>query len=219
MTNYKNICLFALIVVVSFMSGCNSAAIVTNNANGNSEANKVAETNKNTSPTVEKAKTSNTNTNSEKVESVYTDLASNKCKTIDSNEEEGWITQMCDGIGGYKLEVFEADIRQSINVIAPNGKKSELDFQANVAQSFSVLGEKAEWRVDKKDGKTVPIALIVRFNASNPNDETKSTSYLVVSKINGNSACVTDVIKPSANANEEARKAADNAAKRPCKTN
>ena len=220
MTN-KHLRLFTFILAVSFMFGCKSAVTVSNNSAGNansgSEESKGADTSKNTSPTVENAKT--TGTTSDKIESVYTDIAANKCKTIDSNEDEGWITQMCDGVGGYKLEVFEADIRQSINVIAPNGKKSELDFQANVSGSFSSLGEKAEWRVREKDGKSVPFALIARLNASNPDNETKSTSYLVVSKINADKSCITDVIKPSANANEEARKAADNSANKPCKTN
>lgn len=219
MKNHKNISLFALMVAIIFMVGCPSAANVQNTSTANANSNQAAkggETNKNSASTEEKTKTADTNTTSDKIESVYTNLTDKGCKTTEKNEEEEWITQVCDGVGGYKLEVFEGDLRSSINVIAPNGKKAELEFQ-KVSMNFSSLGEKAEWRVEKKDGKDVPTALIVRFNASKTDDETKSTSYLIVSKIAGEKSCITDVVKPSANANEEARKLADNAANKPCK--
>ncbi len=219
MESHKNVCLIALIIAISFMVGCRSAADLPNNsaANANSNQTKPAETNKNSSAGGETTKPSNTSTTSDKPAPVYTDLTEKGCQTTKKNEAEEWMTQMCEGIGGYKLEVFEGDLRSSINVIAPNGKKSELEFQ-QVSMRFSSLGEKAEWRVEKKDGKDVPTALIVRFNASKEDDETKSDSYLIVSKIAAEKSCITDVVKPSANANEEARKLAESAATKPCKT-
>lgn len=154
-----------------------------------------------------------------KIKSVYTNLDTTKCKTLESDAEgAGWYRGECQGTNGYKLEVTEGDIRQSIDVVAPDKKKHELNFIGNVSSGFSFVGTKAEWRV-KGSGKTqTPIALIVRFNASNPEDETKNTSYLVVSKITKKEICITDVVKPSAKANEEARKLADAAATKPCKT-
>jgi hypothetical protein len=220
MKNYKNVCLFALSLAVSLLVGCPSAANVQNNSalNANSNQSKPAETNKNASADGgNTTKMANTSTTSEKIEPVYTDLTEKGCKTTKKNEAEEWMTEICEGVGGYKLEVFEGDLRSSINVIAPNGKKSELEFQ-KVSLNFSSLGEKAEWRVEKKDGKDVPTALIVRFNANKPDDETKSISYLIVSKIAAEKSCITDVVKPSANANEEARKLAESAATKPCKT-
>ncbi len=156
----------------------------------------------------------------QKVESVYTSLKTEKCKTIESNSDEGGSYRgVCSGTGGYKLEVLEGDIRQTINVIAPNGKKHELNLWSVVSGGFSSLGDNAEWRVTKKNGKTSPTALIVRFNASeNPEDSSKNTSYLVISKITAKGICVTDVVKPKAGSNEEARKLADVSATKPCKT-
>lgn len=154
-----------------------------------------------------------------KIESVYTSLETKACKTLESSTEgAGWYRGECKGIGGYKLQLTEGDIRQSIDVIAPNKKKYELDLVGNISTAFSYVGAKAEWRVTRKGKIITPFALIVRFNASeNQEDSTKSTSYLVVSKITKNQICVTDVIKPGATANEEAQNLADASAAKPCK--
>ncbi len=64
----------------------------------------------------------------------------------------------------------------------------------------------------------VPVALIVRFNVADIEDSTKSTSYLMVSKISKTAACVTDVVQPGANQNETARTLADAASTKPCKS-
>lgn len=150
--------------------------------------------------------------------SIYTDLAAEKCKTIESNPDEGGsYVGECAGVGGYKLEVLEGDIRQTINVIFPSGKKSELNFWTNVSSAFSSVGDKAEWRVNNKDKNPEPYALIVRYNASeNPEQPEKTTSYLVVTKITKDAACITDIVKPSKDQNVTARKLADESANKAC---
>ncbi len=155
-----------------------------------------------------------------KVKSVYTKLDEKSCKTLESSTENtGWYRGECAGVGGYKLQITEGDIRQSIDVRTPNKKRFELNFTGNVSSAFSYVGAKAEWRVIRKGKRFVPIALIVRFDASeNPEDATKTTSYLVVTKITKKEICITNVIKPTAKANEEARQLADLAATKPCKS-
>ncbi len=151
-------------------------------------------------------------------ESVYTDLASEKCKTIESNTNEGGSYRgECAGIGGYRLEVLEGDLRQTINVVAPNRKKYELELWNKVSSGFSAVGDKAEWRVVSVGKKIKPTALIFRFNASdNVEKPEQNTSYLVVVKITKQTVCVTNIVKPSVNANAEARKLADLSADKPC---
>ena len=146
--------------------------------------------------------------------SVYTSLATKACRTIESNPDEGGSYRgLCPGVGGYRLELLEGDIRQTINVLAPDKKKYELDLWSRVSSGFSSLGERAEWRV--RAGR--PFALILRFNASeNPEDSSRVTSYLVVVKLTKNAVCVTDVLKPSQRQNALARSRADAAAGRPC---
>lgn len=154
-------------------------------------------------------------TASAQITSRYTGLGEKACRTVESNPDEGGSYRgLCPGVGGYKLEIIEGDLRQSINIVGKNGTKHELNLWS-VSSGFSSLGPRAEWRMKGK----APVALIVRFNVSeNQEDSTRITSYLIVSKISGTDSCITDVIKPSRTQNTEARKAADKAAGRPCKT-
>lgn len=146
-------------------------------------------------------------------EGVYTSLDAKSCKTIEQSDEgAGWYRGECKGVGGYKLEVTEGDLRQSINVLSPSGEKFELGLQ-RVSSGFSSVGAKAEWRMNKAK----PVALIFRFNANeNPEDPNQITSYLIVVKISQTAACITDIVKPSKNQNIEAQKIADEA-QSPCK--
>ena len=149
------------------------------------------------------------------VSSVYTDLDDRKCKTLESAGDNGVNYKgECKGVGGYKLHVIEGDLRQTIDVIAPDGETHELLLWQHFG-GFSAVGPRAEWRVKSKK----PFALIFRFNVNeNPEDSSKYTSYLLVAKITDMLACVTDIIKPSQTQNAEARRAADRAANTPCKT-
>lgn len=145
--------------------------------------------------------------------SVYSSLSG--CKLVKTGHD--WSVSACRGVGGYNLQLEYDDARESITVYGPDRQKHPLEFWRVVSTGFSSVGQKAEWRVTTKNGKTVPHALIVRFNASeNPEDSTKVTSYLVVAKITPGKVCVTDKIAPSATANEEARRAADASADKPC---
>ncbi|MEZ5306705.1 MAG: hypothetical protein R2684_06105 [Pyrinomonadaceae bacterium] len=150
--------------------------------------------------------------------SVYTDLTEDKCTDVEVNEDEGWSVQSCKGFGEYKLEVSEGDLRQSIDVIAPDGRRHKLNLPTVVSAGFSTIGDKAEWVLRKSDKGQTPIALIVRYNANeDPENPDQVTSYLTVSKITNEGACVTDVVGPIKNANEKARQLAQGAAAKPCK--
>ena len=147
------------------------------------------------------------------ITSAYSSLSG--CKLVTTGHDSS--TQACTGVGGYNLRLEYGDARESITVISPNGHKYPLSFDQVISHGFSSVGKKAEWRVARKNGKLLPVALIVRFDASeNPADSTKVTSYLVVAKITPQNVCVTDKIAPSATANEEARRAADASADKPC---
>jgi hypothetical protein len=149
--------------------------------------------------------------------SVYTNLGEKSCRTIKADSSEGGsYVGLCRGVSGYKLQVEEGDLRQNIQVITPAGQKHSLDLWTVVGSSFSSLGDKAEWRVKTQKGKQVPVALVLRYNVANPEDSTKSTSYLAVAKITPTKICVTDKIAPQANANASARTAADSAGAKPC---
>jgi hypothetical protein len=153
-----------------------------------------------------------------KVDSLYTTLDPEKCETIELDEEgAGYSLQKCEGAFGYGLEVSEGDIRQTIIVTDPAGKRHDLDLVNVVSSGFSSVGKKAEWRFRTENGKKVPFALIVRYDVNeDPSGATKVTSYLTVSKITSDAVCVTDVVKPIKNANERARVLALDAHAKPC---
>jgi hypothetical protein len=150
--------------------------------------------------------------------SLYTSLESKQCRTIKTETTgAGDYEGRCRGDAGYSLTLLEGDLRQNIIVNTPKGTKHSLELWDVISGGFSSVGPKAEWRVATNNGKQAPVALIIRYNASeNPDNADKRTSYLAVAKITPTEICITDKISPSANANTEARSAADSAASRPC---
>jgi hypothetical protein len=147
-------------------------------------------------------------------QSVYTPLGDKQCRTIKSamDGDDGYEGR-CRGAAGYTLLLSEGDLRQNITVITPKGTKHSLDLWDVISGGFSSVGPKAEWRMSRQK----PVALIIRYNASeDPEQPNKLTSYLAVAKITASEICVTDKISPGASANEDARRAADNAATKPC---
>ena len=154
--------------------------------------------------------------------SVYTSLTVKNCRTIKTETTgAGDYEGRCPGVSGYSLTLLEGDLRQNIIVNTPKGAKHSLELWDVVSGAFSHVGPKAEWRMTRQKGKLHPVALIIRYNASeNPDNPNKHTSYLAVAKITATEICVTDKISPGPNANTEARRAADSAATKPCfKTN
>jgi hypothetical protein len=150
--------------------------------------------------------------------SVYTSLGDKYCRKIKSAEagDDGYEGR-CPGTAGYKLLLSEGDLRQNITVITPKGTQHSLELWSVVSGGFSSLGPKAEWRLTTQKGKPVPVALILRYNASeDPESPNKLTSYLAVAKITPTEICVTEKISPGPKANEDARRAADAASSKPC---
>lgn len=140
---------------------------------------------------------------------VYTDLAADQCKTLETGQD--CLRQRCPGFAGYGVIAEDGDLRQNLTLIAPGGKRHSLELWSVVSSAFS------SWRAVGRGGKPVPVALIVRYNASeNPDNPGQITSYLAVTKITPTTVCVTDKIRPSTTANLEARKAADSSAGKIC---
>jgi len=150
--------------------------------------------------------------------SVYTNLGEKSCRTLKSDTSEaGYYLGSCSGTAGYTLLLEEGDLRQNLTVVTPRRSKHSLELWTVVSSAFSSLSMKAEWRIIKQKTKSIPVALIVRYNASeDTNNPDKTTSYLVVAKITAKEICVTDKIAPGPKANEEARRLADEASNKPC---
>jgi hypothetical protein len=153
--------------------------------------------------------------------SIYTPISDKQCRTIKSAEagDDGYEAR-CRGTAGYTLLLSEGDLRQNITVITPQGKRHSLDLWSVVSGGFSSVGPKAEWRIATQNQKSAPVALILRYNASeNPEAPDKRTSYLAVAKITSTEICVVEKISPGPTANEDARRSADAASTKSCLKN
>jgi len=149
--------------------------------------------------------------------SVYTPIGDKQCRVIKSAEagDDGYEAR-CRGTAGYTLLLSEGDLRQNITVITPQGAKHSLDLWSVISGGFSSVGPKAEWRI----AKSVPVALILRYNASeDPEKPDKQTSYLAVTKITPTEICVVEKISPGPTANEDARRTADASSTKSCLKN
>ena len=150
--------------------------------------------------------------------SVYTPIGDKQCRTLKSAEagDDGFEAR-CRGTAGYSLILSEGDLRQNLTVITPKGTEHSLELWSIVSSGFSSVGPKVEWRLTTRNGKTAPVALIIRYNASEDAEApNKLMSYLAVAKITANEICVTEKISPGPKANEDARRAADAATSKPC---
>ena len=150
--------------------------------------------------------------------SVYTPIGDKQCRTLKSAEAgDDSFEARCRGAAGYSLILSEGDLRQNITVITPKGKEHSLELWNVVSSGFSSVGPKVEWRLATQNGKVVPVALIIRYNANEDAEApNKQLSYLAVAKITATEICVTEKIAPGPKANEDARRAADAASSKPC---
>ncbi len=149
------------------------------------------------------------------ITSQYTELWAKDCKTISEAEES--IEKICPAILGYQLILAEGDLRQSVTIVDPKGKRHPLKYYQTISGAFTFLGPKAEWRLKKVHGSLQPQALIVRVNARESVDQPdKVTSYLAVAKITPQEICVVGKISPQKQQNELARKLADTSSQKKC---
>ena len=146
--------------------------------------------------------------------SVYTSTSDKVCKKVEPAANEGGdYIGICPGVGGYKLRLIEGDLRQTLFVITPKKKELPLNL-TSFYSAFSAVGQQVEWRLKKG----IPVALIARYNVANGSDSSKRISYLMIAKIGKQASCVTDIVSPSMDQNEAARKLADSAPSKPCKS-
>ena len=139
----------------------------------------------------------------------YTSIDPASCRLIEQNiEEGGYSRHACNGLDGYKLEISESDLRQDVVVIAPGGRRAELELSSIVAKgAFNSLGKTAEWR----GAAARPTALIVRLNvARGPEPTQPDISNLVVARL-APPVCIVAVVPPGPDQNAAARRIADEA--------
>lgn len=138
---------------------------------------------------------------------VTTDLHGKTCKTLAFDRDTGAATRQCTGVAGYKLLVHDEDGRTSMDVVPPGTRTLPLNFWDVVSSSYSTMGRKAEWHMAKRNGKMVPVGLVVRVNTVDTlaHEGTRRGALTTVTRIGHNDACV--VFKTNSASRQASRKA------------
>ena len=141
------------------------------------------------------------------ITSAYTKYNLDKCKSLSSSVEESFGSFACNGYKGLEIYFAEGDLR-AFMAYGANG------FEHCSAQQtfghFNSVTPTVEWRLD--NGR--PFAAIQRWNVSDLDDASKTTSWLGVTKIENANSCRVAIIKGLLpRANEKAREAADTLAR------
>jgi hypothetical protein len=154
------------------------------------------------------------------IASMSTDLLAPACeRKVDPADPNETPYRLCPGVGGHALAVRLVESgRQSIDVVDPAQRAFPLDLHEVVTRYMASVDRTAHWRVARRDGKAVPVALIVRVlaheNAQRP--ERVTHRYLAIAKITPGETCVTDVVTDGSPADARVRRLADSAHTRPC---
>lgn len=137
---------------------------------------------------------------------ITTDLHGKTCKMLSFDRETGAATRQCTGVAGYKLLVHDEDGRTSIDVVPPARRNLPLNFWDVVSNGYSTVGRKAEWHMVKRNGKTVPVGLVVTVNTVDTValDRYKRGALTTVTRIGQDGACV--VFKTNAASRHASRK-------------
>ena len=116
---------------------------------------------------------------------AYSDLHGKHCRTIDTSARGG--SRHCSGVAGYSVLVHDDDDRTSVDVVAPGKAVYPLAFWDVVTLGYASVGQKAEWRMGRRNGKSVPTALLVRLTRL---DTRNPGELIAVARLDRDGACV-----------------------------
>jgi len=142
----------------------------------------------------------------QQIESSYTDVDLDDCTVIEADDFGArWA---CSGYQGMPVMIAEGDLRFFVSY----GLKSMEEMAAHqTLPPFNYLGPRIEWRLSNAEGQWKPFATILRFYTAHPEGTGEESQVLVVTRIEEGATCHVAYIDATANANanELARKAAD----------
>lgn len=137
---------------------------------------------------------------------ITTDLYGKACTVLSQDRETGAATRRCRGAAGYALLVHDEDGRTSIDILPPARRGMPLNFWDVVSGGYTTVGRKAEWHFARRNGKLVPVGLVVRVNTVEETaGDVKRGALTTVTRIGAQEACV--VFKVDAAGRHAGRKA------------
>jgi hypothetical protein len=154
------------------------------------------------------------------IQTIHTGLGAESCRReIDTTDPNETPYLVCPGVSGYSLIVRRVDSgRRSIDLVNPANDTLPLKCHEFITRHMFSLDPDARWRVATENGSPVPLALLVRVQARENNNEPDQVTqtYWAVAKLTANEACVTDRIPDGQMSETDIQHAADSARGRPC---
>jgi len=154
------------------------------------------------------------------VESVFTRIDAASCtETIDESDPNDTPIRLCQGVGSLSLLVRRVGSgRRSVDVRVPAAGDFPLDLTEIISRHMLELDPQVEWRVSRRDGELLPIALVLRvgIHADEDEPETVTETYAAIARISPEAICLTDRLPESAVNDSSIRAAADTARDRDC---
>jgi hypothetical protein len=141
-------------------------------------------------------------------DSAYTDINLDECSITESSDFGSvWA---CAGYKGTPVRIAEGDLRFFVSY---GFGAADEPAAGQTPPPFNTLGPKIEWRMSNASGAWKPVATIVRYFVSK-DDGASEGQILVVTQLGEGQTCQIAYVDALANsnANELARKAADDLA-------
>jgi hypothetical protein len=152
--------------------------------------------------------------NTDTVEGAYTPLDLSKCSHKRGRQLEDYGSWRCAGYGGNLVFVSAGDQRTYISY---GPKPADTVASGETLAAFNSAGKTIEWRIERKNGKPVPFATILRWNTTVPQDngDLVRGQVLVVTRLGPGGVCHVGYVdgRANPNANELAVQLADTRAR------
>ena len=149
--------------------------------------------------------------------SAYSKASGPGCKTKYDREGAEILsaTTTCKGHGGMAVVIQDIDAR----IMVSYGARALMEPAASATFGpLNSIGDTIEWRIAQIKGKSAPFATILRWRLAPPDEkgDPKPFDVLVVTRLGTGNVCHVAYVDAQANrdANELARKAADEAARK-----
>lgn len=150
--------------------------------------------------------------------SEYTSTADRVCRRVESSKpgEGEWVVQACPGAGGYLIRLAVDDLRSTVSAGTTIAGAAKEPAATEGFRTFNRVHDTIEWRGVKG---AAPFAIIQRWRLNDPmrfEDARGVVSLLVVTRLPPGPVChaaYVDVKANPNNANELARKAAEDIAR------
>jgi hypothetical protein len=154
--------------------------------------------------------------NAQTFSSRYTSTAPKDCRTVGKPSESGGTTQVCPGKSGFVVLIAEDDLRETVSV----GRDRAAAAREPAAEAWFAPFNSTEHTIEWRAAGGKPFAIIQRWHIADGSDLDKdgrpnTKAMLMVTRLPPGAVCHVAYVDVKANrdANELARKAADELAR------